>query len=300
MSLVDEDDEMQRLRFFAATLALMMILAAQPMAARASVLAATAENVQAQLALAQDGDTLKLNGAFPSKIAIYNLKHAAPVTVDLTQAQVALMAVFKSSNWTFIGDGHGGGEVGNGAPFGAMDVRDSDHIVFSGLTFDHYVTVGIGILDSHDVSVTNNVFRDATGDGVDVVSSQDISITGNLCERLPYGVVVHTDCVQIWNKPKDPLTVVNVLVNRNHANGHMQGFTTFGAGDPRPLVGVVITDNLAEIDTKWAGEINFREPCLKCTMRGNHSKTLPSYPQGWEPIGWYDGQTQAPGNVAER
>jgi parallel beta-helix repeat protein len=268
----------------------------------AATLTANASNVQSQITAARCGDTILVRGDLPIRISIKS-HPACPVTLDLTAATVQILFFQGASNWKVIGHGHGAGVVGLGSPYNAIQVVGSDHLVFSGLTLTGYGShggAGITMTDSNNIEIEDNIFRDAPGDGIDVISSQHIAVTRNTCERLPYGVVLHTDCVQIWNKPKDPFTVVDVVVDHNRASGHMQGFDTFGAGDPRPLVGVSITNNDAEIDIQWAGAINTpNSPCVQCKIRGNNSKTLPSYPRNWAPVGWYDGRFLAPGNRTE-
>src|SRR5260370_86241 len=103
----------------------------------------------------------------------------------------------------------------------------------------------------------------------------------------------------MWNKPGSPLTVMRVNVDGNSCTGNMQCIVTFGAGDPRPLSDVSVTNNRAFISTKWAGAINLvGYPCIRCTMKGNVASTYPGMPHGWEQPGWYTSKGPEPGNVS--
>jgi hypothetical protein len=284
-------------------LALLTLACVHLAAARSAVLVATAANVQTQIGVAKDGDVIQAVGQLPPKVTIYNQHHVAPVTLDLTQATLPWLFVANSGGWNIIGDGHGGGVVGAGTPYDAIQVSGSDHLAFSGLTLAGYGAkggAGIGLLDSHNVTVHDNVFRDAPGDGIDVVSSQDVSIYGDRCLWLAYGTVLHADCVQIWNKPGDPSSVARVYVDHMTCIGDEQCITAFGNGDPRPLVDVEITDNDAAIGIQWAGSIDKGNVCQGCVKLRNHAQALSGYPANWAKVGWYAGDTPAPGNTNAR
>lgn len=258
--------------------------------AQASTRTVTAANIQAVLAAAQCGDTIKAVGEFRALI-IVNARPKCAVTLDLTGAALSSMRFARASNWTVKGG------TFTGARFMAIQVVASDHLTFLGGTYRRYGNAGISVIDSRFIVIKGNSFADANADGVDIVSSQDVEFRNNSC-TLSYSEALHADCLQMWNKPGNPLTVARVIADGNTCTGRLQCIVTFGARDPRPISGITITNNYAHISTKWAGQFNAPGPeCLQCTMKGNVAETYPGMPASWERPGWYNGKSPEPGNV---
>ncbi len=251
---------------------------------------ATAQNINAITLAAQCGDTIKATDEFLAPIIVKS-RPTCPVTLDLTDATVTSMRFVGASNWTVKGG------TFTGARFIAVQVIGSDHLKFLNGTYRNYGNAGISLLNSSFIIVQGNSFSDANADGVDLVSSQDIEFRNNSCS-LSYTQKLHADCLQIWNKPGNPLTVARVIADGNKCFGRMQCIVTFGAGDPRPISGITITNNYAHIRTKWGGQINAPGPvCLECKMTGNVAETYPGMPPSWERPGWYNGRRAEPGNT---
>lgn len=251
--------------------------------------AATPANIEAVLATAPAGSTIVLSAGTYPRITIYNLAPGAPVTIDARAAKIGVIAFSNASNWTVQN-----GDIGAGAKYVAVQVIGSDHLAFKDNNIHDYGTAGITTLDSHDITISGNTFARSGGDGVDLVSTQGVVETGNTCQELTYTADVHSDCTQMWNKPGDPQIVSNVLISGNRASGHMQGWDNFGAGDPRPMENVIITDNVISTDMTWAGNLS---NCRHCKMKGNSAHTLPGMHPGWRPPSWVLNDDEPGGNV---
>lgn len=267
-----------------------IVVLALNFSAQAAVRKMTADNVQVALAAAQCGDTIKAEGSFIAPIVVRG-RPRCPVVLDLIGATINKIGFYGASNWTVKGGTFTGGR------FMAVQVINSDHLKFLDGTYRAYGNAGISLLDSSFILIQGNSFSDANADGVDLVSSQDVEFRNNSC-TLFYTSKLHADCLQMWNKPGDPLTVMRVIADGNQCTGNMQCIVTFGAADPRPVSDITITNNRADISTKWAGAINTADtPCLRCTMKGNVATTYPGMPRSWERPGWYNANRPESGNV---
>lgn len=245
------------------------------------------------VAAARCGDTIKAVGIFPTPIAVTQTP-GCTVTLNLRAATVTKLLFRGAANWTVEGGSF------TGAPFMAVQVIGSQHLRFEGGSYHQYGNAGISLLDSSFISIIDNSFTDANADGVDLVSSQDVEFRHNRC-TLVYSQKLHADCLQMWNKPGDPQTVARVVADDNECTGNMQCIDAFGAGDPRPVSDVTITNNRAYISTKWGGAIGRpAAACDRCVMSGNVARTFPGMPPTWERPGWYRDNRPEPGNISGR
>ncbi|HEX4179876.1 MAG TPA: hypothetical protein VHY32_03725 [Caulobacteraceae bacterium] len=248
-----------------------------------AVLTATPATVEAQLAAAKPGDTVRLSGEVYGRIVVRDLKKAAPrVTIDAKAATIGVVAWTDASGFTLVG-----GVFRHSGNY-AQIVQNSENIDLVDGIYVDATNSGMTIQGSRHISVMGNAFRNPS-DGVDVINSAFVDIERNNClVAQPAGG--HADCVQLWNTKGAPVDS-DITIAWNAAVGYEQGFSMMGGtGAARANIH----------DNSYAGVMGYAGGWLNCTpgctMKDNVAMTLNVTAPGTHPAWIMTG----PGSAAER
>jgi len=114
-----------------------------------------------------------------------------------------------------------------------MFVRDCGDLTIEACAF-HHLGVGVGLMDSQRVSVTDVDIHDLGADGVDIAGCSNCVLDGVRVHDLrptvdaDGSVSVHPDAFQFWSTAKNALGVDNVIRNCSYVRGDAGAKAGFG------------------------------------------------------------------------
>ncbi|MBT9471353.1 MAG: right-handed parallel beta-helix repeat-containing protein [Pseudomonadota bacterium] len=153
-------------------------------------------------------------------------------------------AVFSSQNIHFSGlNVHGSLNGDPGDDQSGLTLRGSSNVSVQDSEFQQ-LRLGVTLLDSQGVVVSDNSFHDIQTDGVRGGGSSNVQITRNFFTDFYPAKGDHPDAIQLWDTTSNP-TAHDILISGNVIvrgdGGLMQG--VFLRGPPASFEGVTITDN---------------------------------------------------------
>jgi hypothetical protein len=112
-------------------------------------------------------------------------------------------------------------------------VRDCSDLTMEACAF-HHLGVGVGLMDSQRVSLTDTDIHDLGADGVDIAGCSNCVLDGVRVHDLrptvdaDGSVSVHPDAFQFWSTAKNALGVDNVIRNCSYVRGSAGAQAGFG------------------------------------------------------------------------
>ena len=211
-------------------LALALSLAASP--AAATNLAATPATVNAVIADARPGDTIRLAPGDYGKLELRKLSWDSPVTILASGANFSAIALRNVQGVTIEGGTVNGP---GGQSFGVHLVAVSN-VTVGGMTVSG-AHRGVVVAESRDVRISRMRLDGLISDGINIAYSWRVRVDGNSCSNFrpnkavwENGVMVrdgdHPDCIQAWSRTEsEPVSDLEIVNNR--IDGDMQGIGLF-------------------------------------------------------------------------
>ena len=234
----------------------------------AALLTATPATLDARLAAAQPGDTVKLAEDFYPIVRIANRNWPVAVTLDARGANLAGLVLDKVGGLHVLG-GSFNGTVSQPDFVNVVEVNHGRDIVLDGAKISGTGAAGFGanFRWGEQVAVVNATFKGLfkgvifnevaggriadTGfthmraDGINIAASHDIVVERVTCTDFAPIPADHPDCVQMWSIKGLPPTA-DVTIRDSHATGAMEGFSGFDHGDGG-FDRIVITGNVVRV-----------------------------------------------------
>ncbi len=259
------------------------------------VAAADPATINAVLAAARPGMTIRLvPGSYP-QVILRNRNFDPPITVDASDATLAGVQLIGTSGVRWTGGSieglrpnDGGANFGFTASTGAQITIDGVHIsgFRTGIVFDR-ITGG---------AVTGNWLARMTSDGIDLAASHNITVTRNACSDFHPADGAHPDCIQAWSRPDYPPTS-DLAITYNSVVGSTQGIDLFNhvvdGVDQGSFDRVVVSNNTVLVT--YGDGIGVYS-CRGCSVRNNTVNSLPNYLNRAQ-LGIFGGSVEQCGNV---
>ena len=244
-----------------------------PENAPAATVAATPGTIDAALARAGDGDTIRLAPGDYGPIKVKRRNWAPAITIEASDARLVNVRLDTVSGLNWRGGHFDGGHVQNGgfaALYGSKDIR------IEAASFTGFTRYGIAVDQSADIDIIGNKFSDSGSDGIDIGQSRRISIEGNDCRDFNPTEKAHPDCIQMWSRATSPPTS-DVIIRNNVMHGKMQGISLFNhirnGSDDGGFDRITIIGNDVAISDFYHGIAAYS--CRDCLIRDNKVSTLP-------------------------
>ena len=265
----------------------------------AALLAATPLTLDAQLAAAKSGDTVKLSAEAYPAVRIAGRKWATPVTLDARGATLATLTIADVTGLRVVG-AKLTGTVAEPFWIRLVDIRGSSDLAFDGLDLTGKERAGFGLYATltRNLTIENSTFkrlhtgiqfdeidggriaasdfRDLRSDGVDLAASRKIVVDNIECSGTEPKLeppADHPDCVQMWSK-KGVTPLADITIRNSRAFGKTQGFSGFDHGEGG-FDRITITGNTVRVT--YPDGISLHG-ARDSTIAGNRVETLPGAP----------------------
>jgi len=259
--------------------------------AQAATINVTATNLKGAFLAARSGDTIIVTGT-AAGASLVGRSFAKPVTIDVSSAVFTDTVTFKDVAGVNVIGGRFGSATASMRSGRAVAVYDSSRVTLTtpaviGNGLGHGITVsrsadvavvkadftnlrlGLGILASRQVRVTNSRFTGMTSDGINIADSHKIMASDNRCSGSKPSLGAHPDCIQLWSVRGNPVQS-DITLTRNVVEGATQGLTSFNADDGGGLR-ITMIDNV--ITTSFPQGLACYN-CVDSVFRGNVLNTL--------------------------
>ncbi len=263
--------------------------------ADSATVAADPASVNAVLAAATPGMTIRLvAGSYPA-VVVRSRTFIPPITIDATGSTLAGIQVYNTTGvrWT-------GGTVrqpqpaANGTGLGVL-VSQAQQITIDGVRVSDF-RIGIVFDRVAGGTISGNWLARMGSDGIDLILSRSITVTRNACSDFAVPNGAHPDCIQAWSRPGAP-PVADLEITGNTTTGAMQGISLFNhvrdGVDDGGFDRVTISGN--SVLTTFGDGISVYS-CRGCKVRNNYVNSLPNYMHAAQLTIW-GGSVEQCGNV---
>lgn len=232
----------------------------------AALIAASPATIDAAIAGARPGDTIRLQRGDYPVLAIRKRQWPVALTIDARGANFPGLK-FDDVVGVHLQGGRFNGTVSEPHWVHVVNIETSQDIVFKGSEVNGTGAAGFGLFarrssgvvvddvafkglhtaiqfsEVTDSRIVNSTFDGLRSDGMNIAGSQRILIEKNECSNFsPRVPVDHPDCVQLWSIRGKPPTA-DIEIRGNRATGRMQGFSGFDHGEGG-FDRVTIVDNI--------------------------------------------------------
>ncbi len=238
------------------------------LALAAALLAATPATLDARVAAAGPGDTIRLAEDFYSLVRIANRSWPVAVTLDARGANLAGLKLDGVTGLHVLG-GSFNGTVSQPDYVNVVEVNHGRDIVLDGAKISGTGAAGFGanFRWGTQVAVLNATFRGLQkgvifnevdggrvadtsfakmrSDGINIAASRHVVVERVTCSDFAPIPADHPDCVQMWSIKGLPPTA-DVAIRDSQATGAMEGFTGFDHGDGG-FDRIVVTGNTVRV-----------------------------------------------------
>ncbi len=261
---------------FALTTLAAMLASANTPAAAAGAPATVAPGINAVIAAAAPGTTIRLvPGNYPF-ITIRSRRFDPPITIDATGSTLAGVELIETSGVRWTGGTFKpaqAAQYGSGTAFVAHLAQQVSVENIHASDFRN----GIGFDRISGGSISGNWLARMSADGIDLGMSRNIAVRANTCSDFAPSDGAHPDCIQAWSRPSGP-PVSDLTITGNTAVGSMQGISLFNhvrdGVDDGGFDRVAISGNTVQIT--YADGISVND-CRGCSVRNNTVTSLPNY-----------------------
>jgi hypothetical protein len=291
--------------------------------ADAATLQATPANLLAQVRAAQPGDVVRLaSGTYSIGFTVQ--KPAPGITIEPAPGATVIASVLNLTGSTNItvdgvdvpmaGAGAYGATAGPGSQnitFRHLKVHQADNKTNDGVAFyirgANAITVdsseighsgiGINIIDTDHVVLTNNLIHDISGDDIDLAGAPYAKVIGNTAINNVPGPDEHPDFIQFWGTKTNP-NPCDIVIEKNRYDrgkgGAAQGI--FGEGGCNVTIanniirgamgngialaftnGANISGNFVQGYPDMASGMVVRNRCSNITMTNNAAGAVTNY-----------------------